>query len=100
MNTSWMLGALCAHPEVRDLPWTAEDASSWDRVRMAKVCAACPVLAACDVATATTETTAGFWAGHDRTVPDLADLPDAEPVEQLHPVQDTLPGLEHLGRAA
>ena len=83
-GTSWMLGALCAHPELRDLPWTAEDASSWDRVRMAKVCATCPVLAACAVSVATTETSAGFWAGHDRTVPDL-------------PEQQTLPGLDLPG---
>ncbi|MCF4121745.1 WhiB family transcriptional regulator [Antribacter sp. KLBMP9083] len=89
MNTSWMLGAACARDELRDLPWVAEpeDVTVWDRHLMAKVCAACPVLEACAVAVATTPTTAGFWAGHDRTVPDL-------------PEQPALPGLESVGRAA
>ncbi|WP_129782893.1 WhiB family transcriptional regulator [Promicromonospora panici] len=81
-------GAACGRPENRDLPWIAEDASPLARALMARVCASCPVLASCALEVATTPTTAGFWAGHDRTK-------WREPVT----VQDTLPGLE-LGAAA
>ncbi|MFI6426030.1 WhiB family transcriptional regulator [Promicromonospora sp. NPDC050880] len=90
--TSWMLGALCARPVLRDLPWTVEDTSPADRARMARVCAACPVLAACEVSTITTETTAGFWAGRDLTVWPESSARVA--------VQDTLPGLELTDQAA
>ncbi|GHH69504.1 WhiB family transcriptional regulator [Promicromonospora soli] len=83
-STGSMLGAACARPENQDLPWTAEDASALARARMARVCTSCPVLATCALEVATTETTAGFWAGHDRTAWR----------EALEPVQDTLPGLE------
>lgn len=82
-------GAACARPESRDLPWIAEDATPLDRARMARVCATCPVLASCALEVATTDTTAGFWAGRDRTMWR----------EVLVPVQDTLPGLE-VGSAA
>jgi hypothetical protein len=40
---------------------------------MVRVCASCPVLASCALESTTTETTAGFWAGHDRTEPDLPE---------------------------
>jgi hypothetical protein len=81
-------GAACARPENQDLPWVAEDASPLARALMARVCASCPVLATCALEVATTPTTAGFWAGRDRTQ-------WREPTT----VQDTLPGLE-LGSAA
>jgi hypothetical protein len=81
-------GAACARPENQDLPWIAEDASPLARALMARVCASCPVLTTCALEAATTDTTAGFWAGHDRTQ-------WREPTT----VQDTLPGLE-LGSAA
>lgn len=83
-----MRGAACARQENQDLPWIGEDASPLARALMARVCASCPVLATCALEVATTTTTAGFWAGHDRTQ-------WREPVT----VQDTLPGLE-LGSAA
>ncbi|PUB23974.1 hypothetical protein C8K30_110117 [Promicromonospora sp. AC04] len=82
------LRASCARPENQDLPWIAEDASPLARALMARVCASCPILAACALEVATTSTTAGFWAGRDRTL-------WRDPVT----VQDTLPGLE-LGTAA
>lgn len=82
-----MWQAACARPENRDLPWTREDASIRERAAMARVCATCPAFIRCAVEVATTETTAGFWAGHDRTEPDL-------------PEQDTLPGLDLAGVAA
>ena len=81
-----MRGAACARPENQFLPWIAEGTSPLDRAHMARVCASCPILARCALEAATTETTAGFWAGHDRTTTDL-------------PEQDTLPGLA-LGAAA
>lgn len=87
MSTEPLAGAACARPENQTLPWIAKDASPLDRARMARVCASCPVLASCALEIATTDTTAGFWAGHDRTQPDL-------------PEQDTLPGFELLGVAA
>ncbi|MFD7308339.1 WhiB family transcriptional regulator [Promicromonospora sp. NPDC059942] len=83
-TTGWMLGAACAREGLRDLPWIAEDASPADRARMARVCASCPVLAACEVSTVLVATTAGFWAGRDLTL-----WPEVAPVA----VQDTLPGL-------
>lgn len=83
-----MRGAACARPENQDLPWVAEDASPLPRALMARVCASCPVLATCALEVVTTPTTAGFWAGRDRTA-------WREPAS----VQDTLPGLE-LGSAA
>lgn len=83
-----MRGAACARPENQDLPWIAEDASPLARALMARVCASCPVLATCALEVATTPTTAGFWAGRDRTL-------WREPIT----VQDTLPGLE-VGAAA
>ncbi|GHH80435.1 WhiB family transcriptional regulator [Promicromonospora soli] len=87
MSTEPLTGAACARPENQTLPWVSENASPLARARMARVCTTCPVLASCALEVATTDTTAGFWAGHDRTVPDL-------------PEQDTLPGLEHSGVAA
>ncbi|MGI5190374.1 hypothetical protein ACQEVI_19725 [Promicromonospora sp. CA-289599] len=82
-------GAACARPENQDLPWT-QPPSPLAVALMARVCASCPVLATCALEVATTTTTAGFWAGRDRTV--WLD-------DELVPVQDTLPGLE-LGSAA
>jgi hypothetical protein len=87
-STKSMRGAACARPENQDLPWITEDASPLARALMARVCASCPVLVTCALEVATSETTAGFWAGHDRTL-------WREPAT----VQDTLPGLE-LGSAA
>jgi hypothetical protein len=78
-----MRRAACARPENQDLPWIAEDASPLARALMARVCASCSILATCALETATTPTTAGFWAGRDRTR-------WREPMT----VQDTLPGLE------
>lgn len=68
-----MRQAACARPENRDLPWMSEDASIAERAAMARVCATCPVFVRCAVEVATTETTAGFWAGHDRTEVDLPE---------------------------
>jgi len=65
-----MRDALCARPEHQGLPWIAENPSVANRARMATVCASCPVLALCAQEVATTETTAGFWAGNDHTVPE------------------------------
>ncbi|MFI8528232.1 hypothetical protein ACIGB8_27490 [Promicromonospora sukumoe] len=59
---------------------------------MARVCAACPVLAACEVSTVLVPTTAGFWAGRDLTVWPESSVPIA--------VQDALPGLELPEQAA
>lgn len=73
MSTDPLTGAACARPVNVGLPWINEGASPLDRARMARVCASCPVLASCALEVATTETTAGFWAGHDRTVPDLPE---------------------------
>jgi hypothetical protein len=87
MSTEPLAGAACASPENQFLPWISEHASPLDRARMARVCTSCPVLASCALEVATTDTTAGFWAGRDRT---QADLPE----------QDTLPGFEHSGVAA
>jgi hypothetical protein len=87
-STESMRDAACARPENRDLPWIAENASPLAQALMTGVCASCPVFAACDLEVATTETTAGFWAGSDCT-----DW--REPMA----VQDTLPGLE-LGAVA
>ncbi|MFI8528371.1 WhiB family transcriptional regulator [Promicromonospora sukumoe] len=84
--TGWMLGAACARDGLRDLPWTAEDTSPADRARMARVCASCPVLAACEVSTVLVPTTAGFWAGRDLTIWPESSAPVA--------VQDALPSLE------
>lgn len=87
MSTELLAGAACARSENQTLPWISENTSPLDRARMARVCASCPVLASCALEVATTDTTAGFWAGHDRTV---ADLPE----------QETLPGFELSGVAA
>lgn len=87
MSTNLLAAAACSTDENRALPWISENVSPLARARMARVCASCPVLAACALEVATTATTAGFWAGHDRTVPDL-------------PEQDTLPGFELSGVAA
>ncbi|MGW2093255.1 WhiB family transcriptional regulator [Promicromonospora sukumoe] len=87
MSTEPLAGAACARPENQTLPWISENTSPLIRARMARVCASCPVLASCALEVATTDTTAGFWAGHDRTAPDL-------------PEQDTLPGFELSGVAA
>jgi len=65
-----MRDALCARPEYQGLPWISETTSPDQRARMARVCAACPVLATCATEVATTTTTAGFWAGQDHTVRD------------------------------
>jgi hypothetical protein len=81
MSTARLTGSACSTDENRDLPWISENVSPLARARMARVCASCPVLAACALEVATTETTAGFWAGHDRTTPDL-------------PEQLALPGLD------
>jgi hypothetical protein len=83
-----MRRAACARPENQDLPWITEDASPLARALMARVCASCPILATCALEVATTETTAGFWAGRDRTT-----------WREPSTVQDTLPGLE-LGAVA
>ncbi|WP_454860429.1 WhiB family transcriptional regulator [Promicromonospora soli] len=83
-STESMRRAACARSENQDLPWIAEDPSPLARALMARVCASCPVLATCALEVATTETTAGFWAGHDRTVWR----------DEFTTVQDTLPGLE------
>ncbi|MFD2027621.1 hypothetical protein [Promicromonospora aerolata] len=87
MSTEDLTDAACALPENRALPWISENASLMSQARMLRACASCPVLASCALEVATTTTTAGFWAGHDRTVPDL-------------PEQDTLPGFELSGVAA
>lgn len=73
MSTQPLADAACARPVNLSLPWTGENASPLDRARMARVCASCPVFASCALEVATTETTAGFWAGHDRTMADLAE---------------------------
>jgi hypothetical protein len=65
-----MRDASCARPEYQGLPWIAENPSAANRARMAAVCAACPVLATCAAEVAAIETTAGFWAGEDHTVPE------------------------------
>lgn len=80
MSTDRLAGAACARPQNVDLPWISEHPSTLAVARMTAVCATCPVAAACAREVATVETTAGFWAGADRTVPDL-------------PEQGTLPGL-------
>lgn len=64
-----MRDALCTRGEHRGLPWIGEFTTTAQRAAMARVCAACPVLATCAAEVATTETTAGFWAGQDHTVP-------------------------------
>lgn len=100
-STGWMLGAACAREGLRNLPWTAEDTSPADRARMARVCASCPVLAACEISTVLTETTAGFWAGQDRAADVAPVLVDETPATGL-PVQGTLdlPGLDLPEQAA
>jgi hypothetical protein len=85
MSTNRLTGAACSRPENIGLPWTSENASALARARMSRVCAACPVAAACAVEVATTETTAGFWAGADRTM-----WRDTAPTTG-QPVQGTLP---------
>lgn len=78
--------ALCAREEHRGLPWISETTTPAQRAAMARVCASCPVRAACATEAVTTPTTAGFWAGHDLT---LWPEPSA-----LVAVQDALPGLD------
>lgn len=95
MSTDRLTGAACARPENVGLPWISESAAPADMARMFGVCARCPIAAACALEVVTKETTAGFWAGADRTqwreVPrsdlfaELSD--DTAPV----PVQGTLP---------
>jgi hypothetical protein len=102
MSTARLTGAACARRENVDLPWISENPTPATQARMARVCAACPVLAACAAETVTKETTAGFWAGADLTMwrevskSDLfAELSDEAPITGV-PVQGTfdLPGLE------
>lgn len=73
MSLLWMDAAECAR--VPDLPWVDEDSSSAARVRMATVCAVCPVLSECREFVTSVETTAGFWAGQDRSVPAAIQAP-------------------------
>jgi hypothetical protein len=81
MSTDRLTGAGCARPVNVGLPWISENPSALARARMAQVCTTCPVAAACAREVATKETTAGFWAGSDRTKYNV-------------PEQGTLPGLE------
>jgi hypothetical protein len=102
MSTDRLTGAGCARPENIGLPWVSENPSAAAQAQMFGVCVACPVVAACAREVTTKETTAGYWAGADRTMwrevskSDLfAELSDEAPITGV-PVQGTfdLPGLE------
>lgn len=66
---AWMDQAACRR--IPDLPWTAEPKTApavlFDL--MADVCAACPVLDACEAFVAEEKITGGYWAGAHRTYP-------------------------------
>ncbi|PUB28600.1 hypothetical protein C8K30_10316 [Promicromonospora sp. AC04] len=96
MSTDRLTGAGCARPENVGLPWISENASAAAQAHMSGVCAACPVAAACAREVAVKETTAGFWAGADRTTwqeVSASDLFAELSGEALtgRPVQGTLP---------
>jgi hypothetical protein len=102
MSTDRLTGAACARPVNVGLPWISENPSAAAQAQMLRVCASCPVAAACAREAVTKETTAGFWAGSDLTMwrevstSDLfAELSDEAPITGM-PVQGTfdLPGLE------
>ncbi|WP_129782873.1 WhiB family transcriptional regulator [Promicromonospora panici] len=105
MSTARLTGAACALPVNVGLPWISENPSASAQAQMLRVCASCPVAAACAREAVRKETTAGFWAGADLTMwrevstsdlfEELSDFVDETPTTGL-PVQGTfdLPGLE------
>ena len=101
MSTNRLTGAACARPENVGLPWVSENPSAAAQARMSRVCASCPIAAACAREVATKETTAGFWAGADRT--EWREVSTSDLFAELtgQPVQGTLPlDLPDLARAA
>ncbi|WP_369370592.1 hypothetical protein AB1046_17620 [Promicromonospora sp. Populi] len=105
MSTDRLTGSLCSTDKYRGLPWTDENPSAAARARMFGVCVSCPVAAACGREVTTKETTAGFWAGADRTmwrevsVSGLFDeLLTGLPVQGTLPLD--LPGLDTSEEAA
>jgi hypothetical protein len=91
MSTNRLTGAACARPVNVGLPWISENPSAAAQIRMFGVCAACPVAAACAREVVVKETTAGFWAGADRT--DWREVSKSDLLAELtgQPVQGTLP---------
>jgi hypothetical protein len=98
MSTNRLTGAACTRPENVSLPWISENPTAAAQARMSRVCAACPVAAACAREVVAKETTAGFWAGADRTewrevsMSDLFEELTREPVQGTLPLD--LPGLD------
>ncbi|MFD6138880.1 WhiB family transcriptional regulator [Promicromonospora sp. NPDC060271] len=90
MSTDRLTGAACARPVNVGLPWISENPTASARADMARVCASCPVAAACAREVASKETTAGFWAGADRNDAIAPDVPSGRPVQGTF----NLPGLE------
>jgi hypothetical protein len=101
MSTNRLTGAACARPESVDLPWVSENPSAAALARTFRVCASCPMAAACAREVATKERTAGFWAGADRT--EWREVSTSDLFAELtgQPVQGTLPlGLPGPARPA
>jgi hypothetical protein len=91
MSTDRLTAAGCGRPENVGLPWISENASAAAQARMFGVCAACPVAAACAREVGVKETTAGFWAGADRTAWREVSTSDLFAELAGQPVQGTLP---------
>jgi len=104
MSTDRLTGAACARPVNVGLPWISENPTAAAQAGMFRVCAFCPVAAACAREVVTKETTAGFWAGADRT--EWREVSMSDLFEELtgQPVQGTLsldlPGLDTAEVAA
>jgi hypothetical protein len=101
MSTDRLTGAACARPENAGLPWISENPTAAALTRMSRVCAACPVAAACARESTTKVTTAGFWAGADLTM--WREVSKSDLLAELagQPVQGTLPlGLPGLDTTA
>jgi hypothetical protein len=64
LESRWMERGACLR--FRDLPWTADRTSTRERVDMAAVCGACPVLVECRLFAARARVSAGFWASAPR----------------------------------
>lgn len=97
---AWQTLAACGARA--DLPWTADELSTWDAETMRAICCACPVLTECAAYVDQTDVCAGWWAGRDRD-PDHTEPPEPAwvPVkhgrEVLHDVEQ---GVLPLGGAA
>ncbi len=93
LDLDWMRDGACVRRA--DLPWTADghQLRAAERLAMAAVCSACPVLARCDRFAAQAHVSAGFWAGKARDEAGRAAPVDETTSSAVVAHSDTLGGV-------